>query len=132
MPFSPAKAQAMLTTLVTSGTPATFYIGLFLVSPTSAGGGVEVVGNGYARVAVANNGTQWTGPSLTSPSVSSNANAINFTTPTADWGSIGFVGVLDALIGGNLISYSPLATAIYVSNGNAPQITASNFQFVLG
>jgi hypothetical protein len=93
--------------------PATLYCALFTVIPGPGGtGGTEVSGAGYARVAVANNTTNFPVPSSQQ---SSNAAIIDFGTPTgAGWGTIVAGGWYDAASGGNLLyagPFNPVRTA---------------------
>ena len=132
MPLSIAQAQAALGLVIGSGTPAHVYIALMLTSPTPAGGGSEVTGTGYARVSVANTNVQWSGPSATAPSVSSNVNAIVFPTAGSDWGQPAFFAIYDAATFGNLIWFGPLANPIDIPSGTTPQYAASNLNLTLG
>ena len=89
--------------------PTTLYCALFTVAPTAAGGGTEVVGNGYARVAVTNNTSNF--PTPTAQSVS-NANVVDFGTPTGTgWGTIVFGAWFDASSGGNMLYAGPFSPA---------------------
>lgn len=38
---------------------ATHYLAVYSVAPTNAGGGTEMAGDTYARIAITNNGTNW-------------------------------------------------------------------------
>lgn len=78
------------------------YIGLYTAAPSDAGGGTEVSGNGYARVATT--GATWNAATGSDPSSTSNALSIVFPTDvTANWGSIVAIGAFDAATGGNLL-----------------------------
>lgn len=73
--------------------PATWYVGW-------RQNGVELSGNGYARVALTANTTNW-------PTTATNimANGVEFTTPTAsggDWAQADEVALYDAATSGNL------------------------------
>jgi hypothetical protein len=78
--------------------PGTLHVALFTAAPTDAGGGTEVTGGSYARVAVTNNLTNF--PSA-NPKV--NGTAITFPLATADWGTIVAFGIFDASTSGNLL-----------------------------
>lgn len=97
--------------------PSARYIVLYTTAPTSAGGGVEVIGAGYERKAVT-----FSAPST--PGSVSNSAPINYT-PTGDWGNIVAVGVQDALSGGNLLYFGPLGTPRLIYAGD-------NFMFPAG
>ena len=94
----------------TSYTPATtLYIALSTTSPNINGTGVtEPSGGAYARVAVANNKTNW---STSTVSTLSNNNNIEFPESTANWGTITNVCVYDAATGGNLLYFSALTAS---------------------
>jgi hypothetical protein len=79
----------------------TDYILLYTAAPTDAGGGTEVTGGSYARVATS--GATWNAAAGSSPASTSNANAINFPTATSNWGSVVAVGAADAATAGNIL-----------------------------
>ena len=124
-----------------SGTgPATTYVGLFTSALSDVGGGTEVSGGSYARVPVVSSLTAWAGTqAAASTTVStgtngttSNNNVLAFNTPTASWGSITYVGIYDALTGGNLLIWCALTTSKTVNNGDAaPSFAAAALTFQL-
>lgn len=118
--------------------PATLYVGLLTSSPADAGGGVEVTGGSYARVAVTSSLANWAGTqaaasttaSTGSSGTTSNNAAITFPAPTANWGSVTHWGIWDAVSGGNLLIYAPLNVAKTVNNGDAaPSFAAAALSF---
>lgn len=102
--------------------PGTVYIALYTVAPTDAGGGTEVTGGDYARVAVTNNTTNW--PAASSGS-KSNGTAFTFTQATADWGTVVAFGILDALTSGNLLYWGDLTASKSVESGDTAEFAAS-------
>lgn len=110
--------------------PATIYVALFTVAPTAAGGGTEVVGGSYGRVAIASSlanwaGTQGAGTTAASSGTTgqtSNNNAITFPSPTAAWGQAVAIGLYDASSGGNLLIFGNLATPKTINNGDPPPV----------
>jgi len=106
--------------------PATVYIALFTAAPTDAGGGTEVSGGGYARVAVANNTTNFP---TASNGTKSNGTTITFPTATADWGTVVAVGIFDAATGGNLLFWANLTTSKTIQNGDTAQFAAGSLTF---
>jgi hypothetical protein len=88
--------------------PATVYVGLFTATPSDAGGGTEVSGGAYARVAVTNNSTNF--PAAASGS-KSNGTAITFPTLTANAGTAVAFGTFDASTAGNLMDWGALLGA---------------------
>lgn len=96
----------------TFSAPTTLYVALFTAAPTDAGGGTEVTGGSYARVAVPCNTTNWAATSGGN-GVTSNSNAITFPTATANWGNVVAVAFMDAASGGNMLIYlSQSSTAV--------------------
>lgn len=88
--------------------PATLYVALFTVAPNDTGGGTEVSGGSYARVAVTNNATNF--PSA-SGGAKSNGAAITFPTATASWGTVVAMGIYDAASAGNLLAWADLTSS---------------------
>lgn len=120
--------------------PATVYVALLTAAPSDTGGGTEVSGGSYARVAVASSLANWAGTqaaaSTTASSgtggTTSNNTAITFPAPTANWGSVTHMAVYDASSAGNLLWYSALTTAKTVNNGDpAPSFPAASLTLQL-
>jgi hypothetical protein len=101
--------------------PATTYFALMTVMPTGSGGGTEVSGGSYARVAFTNNSTNWP---ASSGQTKTNATIIDFGTATAAWGTIVGVAEYDASSSGNLLSFGPLTATRVVGSGDSFQIPA--------
>ncbi len=106
--------------------PGTLYVALFTAAPSDAGGGTEVSGGSYARVAVACSLANWAGTqsagstsasSGTGGTTSNNA-AITFPAPSANWGSITHFAIMDASTAGNMLVWGALGTAKTVNNGD--------------
>jgi hypothetical protein len=95
--------------------PATVYIGLFVAAPTVAGGGTEVTGGAYARVAVTNDVANW--PDAVA-GLKSNAIALTFAQATASWGTVTHAAVFDALTGGNMLDFAALDVPKTIGNGD--------------
>ena len=87
--------------------PSTLYIGLFTAAPTDAGGGTEVSGNNYARLAVPADTTNF--PTVTSGTVQ-NALTLTFAIPSGNWGTVTHIGIFDAATGGNLLVWGALSS----------------------
>lgn len=106
--------------------PASLYVGLFLSSGTDAAPGLEVTGEGYARVAVARSLGAWAGTqgagSVTASSGStgqtSNNADILFGLPTKAWGTVTHFGIFDAATGGNMLIYGPLSASKIINAGD--------------
>lgn len=102
------------------------FFALYTAAPSDSGGGTEVSGGSYARVAYNPLDANWTLPTTTG--LTENSNAITFPAPTANWGSVTHFGVFDRLTGGNLLHHGPLVQAKTVNNGDpAPSYPANSF-----
>ena len=118
--------------------PATLYFGLLTAAPSDTGGGTEVSGGSYARVAVTPSlanfaGTQSAGSTAASSGSSgttSNNAVIAYPTPSAGWGTVTHQGVYDASTGGNLLWHTPLGVSKTINTGDAVSfpIGATTFQ----
>ncbi len=84
-------------------------VALFTATPSDTGGGTEVSGNAYARVAVTNNATNWPAASAGSKA---NGAAITFPQATpAGWGVVTQFGIFDASTAGNLLAWGDLTAS---------------------
>jgi hypothetical protein len=109
--------------------PATVYVALLTAAPSDSGGGTEVTGGSYARVAVGSSLANWAGTqsagSTTASSgtggQTSNNSAIAFPTPTANWGTVTHFALYDAASAGNLLIQAALTTARTINTGEAKQ-----------
>lgn len=98
--------------------PTTVYVGLYTSDPTDANTGTEVSGGSYARqsatFAAPSNGAS-----------ASNAD-INFPQATAGWGTVGWIGILDASTGGNLLYHTPLDNSKTIDSGDIFKIASGS------
>lgn len=101
--------------------PTAWYLALFTVAPSVLGGGTEVTGGAYARQALAPLDANWystngllSGNSSGTTGLTSNGAAFTFPTPTADWGIITGVALMDALTVGNMCYWGVLSDDISV------------------
>ncbi len=95
--------------------PATVHVALYTVAPTDVGGGTEVSGGSYARVAVTNNATNWP---AASGGAKANGAEIEFPTASADWGTVVAFAILDAESDGNFLYWGDLTANKDVDNGD--------------
>lgn len=116
--------------------PTTVYVGLSTSGPDQSGLGVaEPVGNGYARVAVTNNTTNWKA-STTQPTdggqQQENGNDVTFAAATgAGWGTITNFVIYDASSSGNLLAYGALASSTTINAGDQPVFPAGTLTIKL-
>lgn len=103
--------------------PATVYVSLWTSDPTDADTGTEVSGGSYARTAV----------TMGAPSngVTTNSADVVFPTATGSWGTVGWVGINDALSGGNLLYHTALDVSKTVVSGDIFKIVAGNLSVTL-
>ena len=127
--FSDYTENLVLTWLFTGSSatrPTAWFVGLFTAAPSDTGGGTEVTGNAYARVAtgtISGSGTATT---------FSNAAAIEFAAASGgNWGSVGWAGIFDASTGGNLLAWAPLTTARTINDGDVFRIPATSLTITL-
>ena len=127
--FSDYTENLVLTWLFTGSSatrPTAWFVGLFTAAPSDTGGGTEVTGNAYARVAtgtISGSGTATT---------FSNAAAIEFAAASGGkWGSVGWAGIFDASTGGNLLAWAPLTTARTINDGDVFRIPATSLTITL-
>lgn len=104
-------------------TPTTVYVGLYTSDPTDANTGTEVSGGSYARTAV----------TFAAPSngVTTNNADVTFTQATGSWGTVGWIGILDSLSGGNLLYHTPLDVAKTIDSGDIFKIASGSLSVTL-
>ena len=113
---------------------STLYVALYTAAPSDTGGGTEVTGGSYARVAVTSSLANWAGTqSAGSTTVSSgtsgatsNNNSITFPTPTATWGTVTHFAIYDATSGGNELFWGALTIAKTVNPGDTVSFPAAS------
>ena len=102
--------------------PTAWYLALYTVAPSEAGGGTECSGTSYARQSF-------------TMSVSGNqaTNTANVEYPTAgsSWGTIVAVGVFTALTGGTLIAYGNLTASKTIATGDVLRVPAGDLDITL-
>ena len=106
--------------------PTTIYIALYTAMPSGTGGGTEVTGGGYARVAVPNDVAHWPNQS---GGVKVNGQDIDFGSASADWGTIVGAAAWDALTSGNELYWGPFISPVAVLNGNSFKVASGGATF---
>lgn len=102
--------------------PATLYVGLYTSNPGEGNTGTEVSGGSYARQSAAFTITG---------NAAANTAAIEFPTATGSWGTVTYVGVSDALSGGNLLASGALTTSKTISSGDVFRIPTGDLDITL-
>jgi hypothetical protein len=105
--------------------PAALWFALFTAAPSDSGGGTEVSGGSYARVNLAPLDANWvatqggtSGNSSGASGITSNAVAITFPAPTANWGTVTHFAIMDAASGGNMLIWDALTASRTILNGD--------------
>ena len=103
--------------------PAAVYVGLYTSDPTDANTGTEVSGGSYTRTAV----------TMGAPSngVSTNTAAVEFPQASGSWGTVGWIGILDASSSGNLLYHTALDTSKTISSGDIFKIAIGGLSVTL-
>jgi len=103
--------------------PTTVYVGLYTSDPTDANTGTEVSGGSYARTAV----------TFGAPSngASTNSAAVEFPQCTSSWGTVGWIGLLDASTSGNLLYHTALDTSKTIDTGDIFKIAIGSLSVTL-
>ena len=107
-----------------SYTPAaTVYVGLYTAAPTDAGGGTEVSGGSYARVAVTFGAA--------SGGAISNSGDVEFTEATGSWGTCTHFGIFDASVAGNLLGWDALTASKAINSGDTARFATGELDITL-
>lgn len=104
--------------------PSNLYVALFTAAPSDSGGGTEVSGGSYARVAC-NTWDAASGGSI------ANTGAVTFTTATGSWGTVTHFAIFDASSGGNMIGWGALTTSKTVGSGDTASFAAGQLAVTL-
>ena len=127
--FNDYTENLVLTWLFTGSSatrPTAWYVGLFTAAPSDTGGGTEVSGSAYARVATGTISGSGTSTTFT------NAAAIEFAAASGgNWGTIGWAGIFSASTGGTLIAWAPLTTSKAINDGDIFRIPANSLSITL-
>ena len=104
-------------------TPVDTYLALYVSDPTKEATGIEVVAPSYTRQAI----------TMAEPEdgVSFNASQIDFATATSNWGFIGWVGILDNPVDGNLLYFTALDSTKEILSGDQFKIDAGKLNLTL-
>lgn len=107
--------------------PATLYAAAYTSTPSDSGGGTEVSGTNYSRVAITNNATNFP---AASGGAKSNGTAITFPTAGGSWGTVTAIGLLDASSGGNLIAWDDF-TGVAITTNDVLEVAIGDLDITL-
>ena len=104
--------------------PSTLYLSLHTANPDEDGSGTEVStsGTAYARATIT---------FTTSGNTASNTSAVEFSTATANFGTVSHVGVWDASTSGNLLCYAALSSSKTIETGDVFRVPAGDLDITL-
>lgn len=125
MSFTNDAETRTLQWLFTTGSPTrptAWYIGLFTAAPGEAGGGTEVSGGSYVRMAVTLS---------VSGDTATNSAAVEWPTASASWGTVTHIAIFDALTTGNMLSYATLTASKTIASGDVLRIPANSLTITL-
>ena len=91
-------------------TESDVYLALFTSDPTKDNTGIEVVGESYTRQKIAFN--------VPANGVTANSAQIDFATATSNWGFVGWVGIFDNPVSGNLLYFTALESTKEILTGD--------------
>lgn len=119
-------ALAFLFTTGTATRPTAWYVELSTTTPTTTGTNTTPPsGNGYARQAVA------FGAPAGNPASIANTAILTFTASGADWGTITYIVIYDALTAGNTLAIGQLTNSKLIQNGDSLQFAVSAITITL-
>lgn len=110
--------------------PATLHVGLSTTTITDAGGNItEPSGNGYARVSVTNNATNFP---AASGGAKANGTAIDFGSASGGaWGTVTDFFIADASSGGNILGYGALSASKTIADGDSANFPIGDLDITL-
>ena len=104
--------------------PSTLYLALHTANPDEDGSGTEVStsGTAYARQSAS---------FTVSGNTATTSAAIEYSTATANFGTVSHVGIWDASTGGNLIAYAALTSSKTIETGDVFRVPAGDLDITL-
>lgn len=103
--------------------PSTWYLALFTAAPTDAGGGTEVTGGGYVRLALTKNSSVF--PTSTARQITLGSTG-SFAEASANWGTIVAAAFFDASTGGNMRWWGMLDSSQIINTGDTFKVPAGS------
>lgn len=129
MSITDPEIHELLDAFLGSGSPATVYLGFLTVAANSAGSSfTEYAGNGYARVAVTNNATNFPAAAARTKT---NGTEILWPVATTQWDDLVEVAVFETSSGGNPRAVAQITGApVDIAAGKIARIAAGALDFV--
>jgi len=113
MDFSNYLANKLISATVRGvsySTPPKAYLALFKTNPTKDSTGIEVTGASYTRPEVTF--------AVPADGVSQNSALVTYAVATTNWGEVGWVGVMDSEVDGNLLYFTELENSKNILTGD--------------
>jgi len=108
---------------------ATVYLALFTAAPNETGGGTEVSGSGYSRLAITNNATNFP---AASGGQKSNGTALTFAAASGGaWGTITHWALMSASSGGDMLFFGALSAAKAIADTDVASFPISSLSITL-
>jgi len=98
--------------------PSNVYVGLSTGSFNDDNSGIELTGNGYARVAITFGAA--------ASAVASNNAAVEFPAASGSWGTVSHFGLFDASSSGNLLIHGALTASKVIDTGDILKIATGD------
>lgn len=109
--------------------PTNWHVGLSTTIISEDGTGATEPADGYARVEVANNLTNF--PASTNGE-KSNGTEITFPEATGEWGEVTYFFISDASTLGNMVAFGQLTIAKVIQTGDTARFQVGDLQIILG
>lgn len=113
---------------VTFTAPAKCYLALFLNDPGESGAnGTEISYAGYARKEI-----DFSEPASSNSGIGiKNVSDITFSAPADPAGTVTFIGIMDSLVGGNMLARGELTESLVIGANEPPVFLAGDVEFYL-
>lgn len=110
--------------------PANLFVGLSTTAPADDGTNITEPpgGNGYARVSVPNDLTNW--PAAVG-GTKQNGTVIQFPTASGAWGTVTHFSIYDAASGGNILGSGSLTTPKTIDSGDTASFAVGDLTVTL-
>lgn len=113
---------------VTFTAPAKCYLALFLNDPGESGtAGTEISYAGYARLEI-----DFSEPASVNGGIGiKNVSDITFSAPADPAGTVTYIGIMDSLVGGNMLARGELTESLVIGANEPPVFLAGDVEFYL-
>jgi hypothetical protein len=114
--------------------PTTIFVALFTSACSDAATGTEVTGGSYARPGLAASLANWAGTQAAASTTASSGTSgttsnnvvVTFATPSAGWGTVTHIGLMDAVTSGNMLVCTALTVGKTINSGDTVSFPAAS------